>query len=63
VSRGGLAGLNHVRAYASKLLRVGGALAPDGIEKMTAFDEALIVRHLSPGGRADLRAVIWLDQG
>jgi len=55
--------LNYVRAYACKLLREGGALAPDGIKKMTAFDEALIVRHLSPGGRADLRAVIWLDQG
>jgi triphosphoribosyl-dephospho-CoA synthase len=59
VSRGGLAGLNYVRAYARKLLREGGALTPDGAMKMAAFDDALIARHLSPGGTADLLGLTW----
>jgi len=59
VSRGGLAGLHYVRAYAAKLLLEGGALAPAGQEKMEAFDDALIAHHLSPGGSADLLAVTW----
>lgn len=59
LSRGGLAGLEYVRDYARRLLRDGGALAPDGEEKITAFDDALIVRHLSPGGSADLLGVTW----
>jgi triphosphoribosyl-dephospho-CoA synthase len=59
VSRGGLAGLNYVRAYARQLLREGGALAPDGVKKMAAFDDALIARHLSPGGTADLLGLTW----
>jgi len=57
VSRGGLAGLDYVRQYARKLLREGGALAPDGLTKMEAFDDELIARHLSPGGSADLLGV------
>ena len=59
VSRGGLAGLDFVRAYARRLLREGGALAPDSVKKMTAFDDALIARHLSPGGTADLLGLTW----
>lgn len=59
VSRGGLAALNYVRAYAKQLLREGGALAPDGVNKMAAFDDALIARHLSPGGTADMLGVTW----
>jgi triphosphoribosyl-dephospho-CoA synthase len=59
VSRGGLAGLDYVRAHAGKLLREGGALAPVGVKKLEAFDDALIARHLSPGGSADLLAVTW----
>jgi len=59
VSRGGLAGLAYVREYSGKLLVKGGALAPDGVKKMAAFDDALIARHLSPGGSADLLAVAW----
>jgi len=58
-SRGGLAGLDYVRAYASRVLSEGGALAPDGVEKMAAFDDALIARNLSPGGTADLLGVTW----
>ena len=48
-----------LRAYAGMLLLESGALAPDGLEKMEAFDDALIARHLSPGGNADLLAVTW----
>jgi ATP:dephospho-CoA triphosphoribosyl transferase len=59
VSRGGLAGLDYVNAYARKLLWEGGALAPDGVKKMAAFDDALIARHLSPGGAADLLGLTW----
>jgi triphosphoribosyl-dephospho-CoA synthase len=59
VSRGGLAGLHYVRDYAKALLREGGALAPDGLRKMEAFDDTLIARHLSPGGTADLLSVAW----
>ena len=59
MSRGGLAGLEYVRDYARRLLRDGGALAPDGEEKMAAFDDALIARHLSPGGSADLLGVAF----
>ncbi|WP_246696200.1 triphosphoribosyl-dephospho-CoA synthase CitG [Mesorhizobium sp. SARCC-RB16n] len=59
VSRGGLAGLGYVRTYATKLLQAGGALAPDGAAKMAAFDDALISRHLSPGGTADLLGLTW----
>jgi len=59
VSRGGLAALNYVRAYAGRLLLEGGALAPDGLEKLQVFDDALVAFHLSPGGSADLLAVAW----
>jgi len=59
VSRGGPAGLNYVREYAANLLSEGGALARDGLKKMEAFDDALIARHLSPGGSADLLGVSW----
>jgi triphosphoribosyl-dephospho-CoA synthase len=60
VSRGGLAGLDYVNAYARKLLWEGGALAPHGLKKMAAFDDALVARHLSPGGTADLPRLTWL---
>jgi len=59
LSRGGPAGLAYVRARATDLLREGGALAPDGVQKMAAFDDALIARHLSPGGTADLLGLTW----
>jgi triphosphoribosyl-dephospho-CoA synthase len=59
VSRGGLASLEYVRDYARKLLRKGGVLVPDGLNKMEAFDDELIARHLSPGGSADLLGVAW----
>jgi hypothetical protein len=52
-------GLAYVRGYARQLLREGGALAPDGVKKMAAFDHALIARHLSSGGTADLLGLTW----
>lgn len=59
VSRGGIEGLDYVRAHAAELLAKGGVLAPNGVEKMAAFDDALIARHLSPGGSADLLGLTW----
>ena len=60
VARGGLAGLAYVRGRASELLRGGGVLAPDGLERLLEFDDDLIARRLSPSGSADLIAVTWL---
>lgn len=57
ISRGGLAGMEHVREYARTLVRQGGGLASHGLEKMAAFDDDLIARNLSPGGSADLLIV------
>jgi triphosphoribosyl-dephospho-CoA synthase len=59
VSRGGLAGLEYVRGYARQFLADGGVLARGGLERMAAFDDELIARHLSPGGSADLLGVTW----
>ena len=57
ISRGGLAGLYHVREYAQNFLFDGGVLEAGGLKKMAAFDDDLITRNLSPGGSADLLAV------
>ena len=59
VSRGGLAGLLYVRGCARGLLQKDGVLGPDGLKKMSAFDDVLIARGISPGGSADLLAVTW----
>jgi triphosphoribosyl-dephospho-CoA synthase len=59
VARGGLAGLAFVQTEARRLLADGGVYAKDFVARMEAFDDALIERHLSPGGSADLLAVTW----
>lgn len=59
VSRGGIEGLDYVRSHAARLLAEGGVLAPNGVDRMAAFDDALIARHLSPGGSADLLGLTW----
>ena len=59
VSRGGLSALAYVQGYAADLLSAGGALAPDGLDRLAAFDDDLIARNLSPSGSADLLAVTW----
>ncbi|WP_326899845.1 triphosphoribosyl-dephospho-CoA synthase CitG [Kosakonia cowanii] len=55
VSRGGLAGLRYVQDYAQQLLATGWE--KDDLRQM---DQALIARHLSPGGSADLLAVAYV---
>ena len=57
VSRGGLEGLNFVQQQAQRLLWEGGVLTDGGLEALRQLDDELIVRHLSPGGSADLLAV------
>ncbi|AVF33987.1 triphosphoribosyl-dephospho-CoA synthase CitG [Rahnella sikkimica] len=52
VSRGGLSGLHFVQDYARRLLKNGWQK-----EDLQAMDQALISRHLSPGGSADLLAI------
>ena len=63
VSRGGLEGLNFVQQQAQKLLWEGGVLADGGLDALRQLDDELIVRHLSPGGSADLLAVTWFLHG
>ena len=63
VSRGGLEGLNFVQQQAQKLLWEGGVLTDGGLEALRRLDDELIIRHLSPGGSADLLAVTWFLSG
>ncbi|WP_313164058.1 triphosphoribosyl-dephospho-CoA synthase CitG [Kosakonia cowanii] len=55
VSRGGLAGLRYVQDYAQQLLATGWER-----HDLRQMDQALIARHLSPGGSADLLAVAYV---
>lgn len=55
VSRGGIAGLRYVQDYAARLLATHWD--NDALRQM---DEALMARHLSPGGSADLLAVAYV---
>ncbi|MDI5829582.1 triphosphoribosyl-dephospho-CoA synthase, partial [Salmonella enterica subsp. enterica serovar Kentucky] len=50
---------------AQKLLWQGGVLVEGGIEAMQSLDDELILRNLSPGGSADLLAVmhVFNDRG
>lgn len=59
IGRGGIEGMNFVRRHASELLDRGGVFAPEGIERLSAFDDELIAMNLSPGGSADLLAICW----
>ncbi|MBU9837217.1 triphosphoribosyl-dephospho-CoA synthase CitG [Rahnella sp. L72c] len=52
VARGGLSGLRFVQDYARRLLNTGWQA-----EDLQQMDNALIARHLSPGGSADLLAI------
>lgn len=63
VSRGGLEGLNFVQQQAQKLLWEGGVLSDGGMDALRRLDDELIIRHLSPGGSADLLAVTWFLSG
>ena len=55
VSRGGVAGLQYVQRYATRLLRQQWT-----IEDIREMDANLIARNLSPGGSADLLAVSYI---
>ena len=55
VSRGGMAGLRYVQDYARNLLTKGWDR-----DALRTMDQALIARHLSPGGSADLLAVAYV---
>ena len=49
--------MDYVRECAGRLLFEGGVLGTRGLAGITAFDDELIVRNLSPGGSADLLIV------
>ena len=55
VSRGGIHGLRYVQSYAQTLLANGWDR-----RRLLEMDRALIRRHLSPGGSADLLSVAWV---
>ncbi|MFK3707433.1 triphosphoribosyl-dephospho-CoA synthase CitG [Klebsiella sp. NPDC088457] len=55
VARGGMDGLRYVQNYAQTLLTNGWDR-----RRLLAMDRALIARHLSPGGSADLLSVGWV---
>ena len=59
VARGGMDGLAFVQSYARGLLSMSDVCAQTRLAQLSNFDQALIARHLSPGGSADLLAVTW----
>jgi triphosphoribosyl-dephospho-CoA synthase len=59
VSRGGIEGLEFVRAEARALRAAGGIARADFLPRMEALDDELNRRNLSPGGSADLLSVTW----
>lgn len=56
--RGGLAGLELVRDEARRALDAGGAATPEGMRLLRAMQRRFIVGNLSPGGCADLLAIV-----
>ena len=60
--RGGVEAMAWVARRAEAILAQGGALNPDYVRLVEAFDDELVHARLSPGGTADLLAVtIWLS--
>lgn len=59
VSRGGMQGLRFVQSEARGLLEGPCPGMAVRVAQLTALDELLIARNLSPGGSADLLAVSW----
>ncbi|WP_368541872.1 triphosphoribosyl-dephospho-CoA synthase CitG [Enterobacter soli] len=60
ISRGGVRGLNYVRRYARRVLKIKNLNSETLENALTRMDAELILRNLSPGGSADLLAVGWL---
>lgn len=59
VSRGGVEGLTYAKKQAQALLKDGGMTDSRAKERLAAMDDAFIAKNLSPGGSADLLAVVW----
>jgi triphosphoribosyl-dephospho-CoA synthase len=60
--RGGVEALHIVQTGAQAVLNAGGSSTTIGRQQMEKLDRELIVRHVSPGGSADLlAATIFLD--
>lgn len=60
ISRGGIKGLNYVKRYARRLLKIENLYGERLHHALKKMDSELINRNLSPGGSADLLAVGWL---
>lgn len=56
LARGGPEGLALVQRGAARILALGGPGSEPGSEAMVELERQLMVRHLSPGGSADLLA-------
>lgn len=50
-------GLAFIRAEASRILALGGALTDEGLAEVARLNAACVERNVSPGGAADLLAV------
>lgn len=60
--RSGVQALHVVQSGAQAVLNAGGSSSTSGRQRMHKLDRELIVRHVSPGGSADLlAATIFLD--
>lgn len=57
ISRCGIDAMEYVKNTARDALEAGGALSPEGREKLFKMDEEYIKRNISPGGCADLLSV------
>lgn len=63
LSRGGEEGLRFAQKEARRILALGGALTPEGMDALYGLDRVFIRRNLSPGGCADLLAAsVFLDR-
>lgn len=57
IARHDMATLEYVKASAGEVLALGGMFTPEGRRRIHEMDQNFIVRHISPGGSADLLAV------
>lgn len=59
VHRGGIAGLRWLQRQSQQTLHAGGILTDTGRRRLAQLEQNCFIRHLSPGGSADLLAVVW----
>ena len=63
LSRGGAAALSAVQSGARQVLVTGGAGSLQGKTALQEYEQELLLRHVSPGGAADLlAATLFLDK-